>query len=228
MFCRCWTCRIRNVISVILVAVGILRGQVPVMPYTFTAAPVSNQSTGQPPFQSQIFLLNPSIIGSSGLTVAQGTGNPSGSNGAQFVIDIESMAVQSVFPQGANVRRGANGTRTYTHGALAKTWVASARYFWPRNPSGVCQPATQLVTPAIAIPSGGAFVCKGDGTWAGAFFSWNQAQFKWLDATNAGVWIQIPIEQGDWAVAGINWNQNFAWNQFAGPAPGPVFEETCM
>ena len=196
-------------------------GQVPTMPSTFTVAPVNAQTTGAPPFQSQIFLLNPSILVlSASITVAQSTGLPSGADSIQFVIDIESMAVQSNFSQGANVRRGANGTRSFAHGALARVWVAPARYFWPRNPFGVCQPAVQLVTPAIAVPSGQAFVCTGDGTWGGAAFSWNQAQFSWSNATNDGVWEQVQQEQGDWAVAGLPWQSaTWKWIDTAGAEP---------
>lgn len=142
--------------------------QVPTLPNTYLAAPVTNQSTGNPSFQTGIFLLDPSLVGSPNITVEQATGLPFGTNGYQFVIDIESMAVQSQSNGVSYVRRGANGTRTFAHGALANVWVASARYFWPRNPSGVCNPFAQLVQPAVAIPSGNAFQCFGDGTWGGA------------------------------------------------------------
>jgi len=194
--------------------------QVPSLPYTFTAAPVSNQSTGIPSFQTTVQLLNPGIIGASYLTVDQATGLPYGSNGTLLLIDIEGMAVQSVRPN-IQVKRGSEGTRSFAHGALARVWAADYRYFWPRNPSGVCKPATLTISPAVAIPSGQEFLCVGDGTWGGAGFSWNQAQFSWLNATLDGVWIQQSIEQGDWAIAAIAWgNSSFAWKDIAtGPAP---------
>ena len=84
--------------------------QVPSLPYTFTAAPVSNQSTGIPSFQTTVQLLNPGIIGASYLTVDQATGLPYGSNGTLLLIDIEGMAVQSVRPN-IQVKRGSEGTQ---------------------------------------------------------------------------------------------------------------------
>ncbi len=206
----------------LLVSVCLLplcRSQVPSLPFTYTSAPVSNQSTGIPPYQNKVLLIDPSVIGRSYLTVDQATGLPTGSNGAQFVIDIESMAVQSVFSQGANVRRGANGTRSFAHGALANVWVASARYFWPRNPQGVCCPTCQTVTPAVAIPSGQAFTCQGNGDWQSSSFSWSAAQFKWIDPIQ-GVWGQIHVDQGDWVIASISWQAStWPWKDIAGADP---------
>jgi len=194
-------------------------GQVPTLPSTYTSAPVTNQSIGIPSYQNNVFLLNPGVIGATNITVDQDTGLPTGSNGAQFVIDIESMAVQSVFSQGATMRRGANGTRSFAHGALAKVWVASARYFWPRNPSGVCCPSCQTVTPAVAIPSGQAFTCQGNGDWQSSTFSWTAAQFAW-NASIQGVWGRIFVEQGTWNVGAIGWqNSNWSWQDTAGYAP---------
>jgi hypothetical protein len=212
--------RIRwNILFTAIAFIGVINAQVPALPFTFTSAPVSAQSTGFPQYQNQILLLNPSIIGATNITVDQATGLPYGSNGAQFVIDIESMAVQSVFAQGANVRRGVNGTRSFAHGALARVWVASARYFWPRNPSGVCCPTCQTVTPAVAIPSGQAFTCQGTGTWATSTFPWNAAQFSW-NAPIQGVWEQITEEQGDWNVATLSWDSAaWKWADTAGYEP---------
>lgn len=211
--------------------------QVPQFPFTFTAMPVTNQSTGTPKYQNNIFLLSTSAISPTYLTVAHSTGLPTGADSIQFVIDIESMKVASTFNGGANVLRGANGTRSFAHGALSRVWIAPARYFLPRNPIGICQPATQLVTPSIAIPSGQAFVCEGNGQWGGADFSWATASLSgqpttypytsqlqpaitWGNATNQGIWQQQQYDQGDWAQGAIAWGSStFKWEDIAGLEP---------
>src|ERR1700744_2763469 len=82
------------------------------MPYTFTTAPVTNQSTGIPSYQNTVKLLNPAVINPAYLTVEQNTGNPVGSNGTILVIDIEAMRAQGLIPgtSTVNVIRGAEGT----------------------------------------------------------------------------------------------------------------------
>lgn len=253
-----------------LAAVG-LYAQVPTMANTYLAAPVTNQSTGMPPYQNNIYLLNPDVMNGVSplawtiLTNAQWlaltnqqwlcmvnypsqsstnplcpplTGGVLTTVNQQLVIDIESMTVQNTVPGGVFARRAINGTRSFAHGALANVWVGPAQYFWPRNPSGVCQPATQLVTPAVAIPSGQAFVCQGNGEWVGALFSWSQAGqsgqlttfpltssrqpniISWGNATTQGVWEQIHVDQGDWIVASLPWqNSNWPWKDIAGTDP---------
>ncbi|MFP5227571.1 MAG: hypothetical protein ACLGXA_08055 [Acidobacteriota bacterium] len=200
-----------KLIAVVLIASSLF-AQVPTLPSTYLAKPLNALATNGTP--TQVTLIDPSIVGSSYLTIDQATGNPAGSNGAFLYMNTEAMKVFAVNNGIVQVNRGASGTRTATEGALSKVWVASARYFWLRNPSGVCNPGVQTVTPAVVFPSGQAYECQGDGTWGASNFSWSAAQFKW-NAANQGVWGQIAIEQGDWNVASINWNQSFSWSQFA-------------
>ena len=186
--------------------------QVPAMPYSFLARPLNGEPTNGSPLA--VFLLSNSNIIAPYLTVAQSTGPSSGTNGILLLVDQEAMLVQSTFnPNGAMVVRGVNGTRVMAHGAFAKVWIASRGYFWPRNPSGVCNPPALQVTPAMAIPSGQAFVCDGGGTWVQSTYSWTAAQFSW-GAAVMGVWTQIPIVQGDWADAAEQWSAaSYPWSQ---------------
>lgn len=179
------------------------------MPYTFLAQPLNGEPTNGSP--RAVFLFDTSAITAVYPTV--GTLSTSGTNGIDLYMDQEAMLVQSVFNGGAMVVRGVNGTRVTAHGALAKVWVATRGWYWPRNPFGACNPFSLTVSPAISIPSGQAFLCEGQGTWATSPFSWNSAQFSWSKPVQS-IWQQTTIENGTWEIATVPWqNESYQWRQ---------------
>lgn len=187
-----------------------LCAQVPQMPYSFTANQINAQQTNIP-------LLSTAAIGVSYLTVDQATGNPFGSNGTLIFMDQEAMRVTSLGNGVVNVQRGVQGTRTAAHKALAKAWIATARYFSIQNPSGRCNPYQIVVRPNVAIMSGSVFDCAAPGSlWADASFAWSTANFPWNRDVLQGQWVRIPVEQGDWNVAAVSWEHaTFSWNEIA-------------
>lgn len=183
--------------------------QVPQMQFTYLTMPLNGEPTNGSP--RAVFLLSTTPITAPYPTV--GTLNSTGTNGIDLYVDQEAMLVQSTFTDGAMVVRGVNGTRVTAHGALAKVWVATRGWYWPRNPFGGCNPFSLTVSPAISIPSGQAFLCEGQGTWATSTFNWIAAQFSWNKPVQ-GIWQQTTIEQGTWELATVEWqNQNYQWAQ---------------
>lgn len=191
-------------------------GQVPQFPFSFTSQPVNLS-------ERNIYLLSTSAIGVSSLTIDQATGNPFGTNGTLIQMDIEADRVTSVPRPGVTlVERGVQGTRTATHGALSKVWIATARYFLNQNPAGKCNPFAVTVRPVVVIPSGSVFDCfAGSGqSWKQSKYPWTEAKFAWSAPVDQGTWKRIPVEQGDWAVAAIAWkNATFQWKQIAKARP---------
>lgn len=185
--------------------------QVPHMPFSFTAQPVNLS-------QRNIDLLSTAAIGVSSLTIDQATGNPFGTNGTMAYMDVEDNRVTSTPRPGvALVERGVQGTRTATHGALAKVWLGTARYYGPQNPSGRCNPFSIVVRPNVVVRSGMVFDCVSSGlTWREADFRWSVAKFAWNTPGDQGTWVRIPVEQGDWHVAELPWSKaTFQWKQIA-------------
>lgn len=231
-----------KILGLILAATSLVQcgrvayAQVPQLSHGFTGAPISNQSTGQPRYQTTVKLLPPGLAVDYALPVGTISLPPAGSTSQNQVIlsiDLEAMAVQSVVNGVPQVRRGSNSTRSFAHGALANVWIGDQRLFQMNNPLGDCVPAAVTVSPWVNVISGSAFTCQGDGTWGGATFQWRQATaipagissakpypFSWMNATNLGVWESIFVEQGDFTVANISWdNATWKWSDTAGLEP---------